>query len=56
VKFEVNLTFEVDDEREGNHRLDAIAQEAGAEIQSTDRIVEGPHDAAFAELAQGARP
>lgn len=34
MKYEVNLTFEVDDEREGQRKLDAIAAEAGAEVQS----------------------
>jgi hypothetical protein len=41
VKYEVNLTFEVDSEREGNRKLDAIAKEAGADIQSLTMSDEG---------------
>jgi len=33
VKYEVSLTFEADDEREGDRKLSAVAQAAGAEIQ-----------------------
>jgi hypothetical protein len=41
VKYEVKLTFEVDDEREGQRRLDAIAAKAGAEIESLTMSTEG---------------
>ena len=33
MKYEVSLTFEADDEREGDRKLSAVAQAAGAEIQ-----------------------
>ena len=34
MKYEVSLTFEANDEREGDRKLSAVAQAAGAEIQS----------------------
>jgi hypothetical protein len=41
VKYRVNLTFEADDERVGDRKLEAIAAAAGAQIESVGVRNEG---------------